>query len=393
MTWRLRTNRRSRGQIGDRTARCRHGRRDVGAPHDGHPGDRLLVGSRGSGAVSRWAARNRRPSPSSARVLRAGASARCPSIQDPPRSFGRAPRWDSLPGSQFERCAPDRCRRPRLRPLARSSSSSRRSRMMSPRADEGSGYSTGQQPRRSTPKSPCVFAWASVGLVFVLALTLAPSADARSSYAQVGYFGNASSGNSPAQGEFRQPQRVAVAPPDASGAGDIYVADTGNHRIEVFTPAAPGPCGSACATFLTEFGAGELSEPVGVAVDPATGAVYVMDAGLGEVVEYDRTSGSPPTFTKDTGFKSPPLGTGAGLVGCFGAPCSSSAIISAASRSTPTSILSRARMTSCSPIPARRRERSSASPRRAIPSKNGTARARAKPSASRPTLRSTRTAM
>ena len=154
--------------------------------------------------------------------------------------------------------------------------------------------------------------------ILALGLTLSPSASARSSYAQVGYFGNASSDESPAQGEFRAPQRVAVASPGAPGAGDVYVADTGNHRTEVFTPAAPGPCGSACATFLTEFGAGELSEPVGVAVDPASGAVYVTDAGLSEVVKYDRTSASPPTFARDTGFTSPPAGSGAGQVGCFG---------------------------------------------------------------------------
>ena len=70
------------------------------------------------------------------------------------------------------------------------------------------------------------------------------------------------------QGQFETPFRVAVAP-----NGTVYVADSGNHRVQVF--AADG-------TYQTQWGGqgngdGQFDGPTGLAVAP-DGTVYVADA-------------------------------------------------------------------------------------------------------------------
>jgi len=69
---------------------------------------------------------------------------------------------------------------------------------------------------------------------------------------------------------LREPSGIAV---DAS-SGDVYVADTGSHRIQVFSSEVNG-------TFITEFGEygeedGNFRSPEGIAVDQQ-GNVYVAD--------------------------------------------------------------------------------------------------------------------
>ena len=80
-----------------------------------------------------------------------------------------------------------------------------------------------------------------------------------------------------APGQFLAPAGLAVAP-----SGVIYVADSGNDRIEAFAPRAQ---------FLDQWGAngsdlGEFGDPTGVAVD-AQGSVYVADTGNNRVERFD----------------------------------------------------------------------------------------------------------
>ena len=68
-------------------------------------------------------------------------------------------------------------------------------------------------------------------------------------------------------GLFYGPRGIAIGPD-----GNIYVADTGNHRVQVF---------NANGVFLREFGGagnqpGQMSEPVGIAINE-TGEVFVAD--------------------------------------------------------------------------------------------------------------------
>jgi DNA-binding beta-propeller fold protein YncE len=71
-----------------------------------------------------------------------------------------------------------------------------------------------------------------------------------------------------ALGQFNNPQGVAV-----DAAGNVYVADSGNHRIQKFSPTG---------THLTNWGSqgtgdGEFDHPSGIAVD-GSGNVFVADA-------------------------------------------------------------------------------------------------------------------
>jgi len=72
-----------------------------------------------------------------------------------------------------------------------------------------------------------------------------------------------------ADGQFNLPRGVAV-----DGSGNIYVADVGNNRIQVFNSAGThqlsfGTLGSAD---------GQFNSPIGVAVD-GSGNIYVSDTG------------------------------------------------------------------------------------------------------------------
>ena len=89
-------------------------------------------------------------------------------------------------------------------------------------------------------------------------------------------------------GELNQPQGVAT-----DSSGDVYVADSGNHRIDEFSPAGAfikaygwgvsdgqarfEMCTTTCRAGGEGGGAGELFGPWGVAIDPS-GDVYVSDS-------------------------------------------------------------------------------------------------------------------
>lgn len=72
-----------------------------------------------------------------------------------------------------------------------------------------------------------------------------------------------------APGQFSSPSGVAV-----DGQANVYVADSGNHRIQKLSPA-----GEPLAQWGSEgSGPGQFREPAGVAVD-GQGNVYVADSG------------------------------------------------------------------------------------------------------------------
>jgi DNA-binding beta-propeller fold protein YncE len=109
----------------------------------------------------------------------------------------------------------------------------------------------------------------------VLAFTATPAL-AVPKHGLVGVFGSPSS--SPSNPEpLSGPTDVAVD----EATGDIYVADTGNHRVEYFTGAG---------AYLGQFnGGGTLSTPEGISIDndsasPSHDDVYVVNAGA-DVIE------------------------------------------------------------------------------------------------------------
>jgi DNA-binding beta-propeller fold protein YncE len=83
-----------------------------------------------------------------------------------------------------------------------------------------------------------------------------------------------------AEGESHFPAAVAL-----DKEGNVYVADTDNHRIQKFT---------AEGKFITEWGEfgeapGRLSVPSGIAVD-ASGNVYVSDNHNHRIQKFARVS-------------------------------------------------------------------------------------------------------
>ena len=88
-------------------------------------------------------------------------------------------------------------------------------------------------------------------------------------------WGTYGSGN----GQFLNPQGIAV-----DGSGNVYVADTMNRRIQKFTSGG---------TYLTQWGTlgtgnGQFDDPRGVAVD-ASGNVFVADYGISRIQEFTST--------------------------------------------------------------------------------------------------------
>ena len=85
--------------------------------------------------------------------------------------------------------------------------------------------------------------------------------------------------NGSGNGQFNTPRGVAV-----DGTGNVYVADTYNHRIQKFT---------ATGTYLTQWGTngagtGQFAYPRGVAVD-GTGNVYVADRDNHRIQKFTAT--------------------------------------------------------------------------------------------------------
>ena len=108
-------------------------------------------------------------------------------------------------------------------------------------------------------------------------------ATAGTGFGVIGHFGGvAGSGN----GQFSSPAGVAVD----QASGDVYVADPGNHRVQKF---------DATGNFLLAFGSagsspGQFANATAIAVDnsvggPASGDVYVADQGNNVVDQFSST--------------------------------------------------------------------------------------------------------
>nr|WP_306566824.1 fibronectin type III domain-containing protein [Paenibacillus elgii] len=87
-------------------------------------------------------------------------------------------------------------------------------------------------------------------------------------------------------GEFSTPSEVAI-----DGSGNIYVADAGNHRIQKLTAATGVWSEWKSSTGGAGSGLGEFNNPKGVAVD-GSGNVYVADSNNERVQRLDVRSGS-----------------------------------------------------------------------------------------------------
>jgi hypothetical protein len=105
--------------------------------------------------------------------------------------------------------------------------------------------------------------------VFALTAALAAGAAQASLFSPAGSFGAQGSGN----GQFQGPTGVAVQ----QASGNVFVIDSGNARVEKFFPDG---------SFISAFGQGRLSSPRGIAIDNL-GKVYVGDAGTNTVLKFD----------------------------------------------------------------------------------------------------------
>lgn len=90
-------------------------------------------------------------------------------------------------------------------------------------------------------------------------------------------------------GQFDAPEGVAV-----DSTGRVFVADTNNHRVQVFDPDGEfiGQWGSFCDLESnegceSETGHGQFNAPEGIAYSPVTGVVYVTDSGNGRIQVFE----------------------------------------------------------------------------------------------------------
>jgi len=151
----------------------------------------------------------------------------------------------------------------------------------------------------------------AVGLMIVVAMVLLPAtpASARLTHVFSGYYGAA--GSTPANPfPLSNPSGVAVDNSGGSSAGDFYVTDTANHRVEKFDSSGnfilmfgkgvdqttganicTAASGDTCQAGTSGSAPGAFTTPMFIAVDGSSGAssgdVYVGDTGDNIVSKFD----------------------------------------------------------------------------------------------------------
>ena len=116
------------------------------------------------------------------------------------------------------------------------------------------------------------------------------------------------SGPGSEDGQLDKPRRAAIE----QSTGNLFVADAGNGRVQVFEPDGD---------FLTSFGEAELDAPFGIAIYESAGQteVYVSDPATNQILRYDSDEAAVPSFSVAPGFTSPAAGAGQLKVGDFAA--------------------------------------------------------------------------
>ena len=97
-------------------------------------------------------------------------------------------------------------------------------------------------------------------------------------------YGYSGDGAAATSAQLYLPTGVAV---DSSGSGNIYIADFGNNRVRMVTPAGiiPTVAGTGAAGYSGDNGtatSAQLNGPSGVALD-ASGNLYIADANNNRV--------------------------------------------------------------------------------------------------------------
>jgi hypothetical protein len=121
----------------------------------------------------------------------------------------------------------------------------------------------------------------------VAALVVVPAASAATGHVRLGAFSGPGSGD----GQLSAPGQAAVRLSD----GRLFVADSANNRVEVYTPTATD------AAFDQSITDPSISAPKGVTVDQDTGAVYVSDADGITKLNADLTVASAALVSGVTG--------------------------------------------------------------------------------------------
>ncbi len=177
-------------------------------------------------------------------------------------------------------------------------------------AGQGSADGTGSNARFNNPASVAVDGAGTVYVADVASHTIrkiTPAGAVSTLAGSAGFSGSADGTGTAAQ--FNQPQGVA-----ADSAGNVYVADTGNHTIRKITAAGVVStlAGSAGANGSAD-GAGSSArfyQPEGVAMDSA-GNVYVADT-WNHTIRKITASGVVSTLAGSAGNYGSADGTGSG---------------------------------------------------------------------------------
>jgi DNA-binding beta-propeller fold protein YncE len=111
--------------------------------------------------------------------------------------------------------------------------------------------------------------------------------------ATIGHSGVIGSDNA----HFNQPLSVKINPV----AGQIYVADILNHRIQIFDAATFAYIATLGISGVAGTGADQLNEPTDVAYNPATDQIMVADSLNDRMKFYDATSFAPLSQIGETG--------------------------------------------------------------------------------------------